>query len=125
MPEITRFYGIIIRMFFKPKEHEPPHIHAVYGEHVAVYERRCKKMIPKIKTLTPLSGYRLYVIFDDGKKVIYDVKDDINTIPSYRDLVDICGLFSRVRLDTSRTIVYWNDRIDLPSDTIYEYGECV
>ncbi len=23
MPEIVRFYGIIIKMFFKPKEHEP------------------------------------------------------------------------------------------------------
>ena len=23
MPEISRFYGIIIKMFFKPKEHEP------------------------------------------------------------------------------------------------------
>ena len=22
MPEIARFYGIIIKMFFKPKEHE-------------------------------------------------------------------------------------------------------
>ena len=23
MPEIVRFYGIVIKMFFKPKEHEP------------------------------------------------------------------------------------------------------
>ena len=28
MPEISRFYGIIIKMFFKPKKHEPSHIHA-------------------------------------------------------------------------------------------------
>lgn len=34
MPEITRFYGIIIKMFFKPKEHEPSHIHALYGEYM-------------------------------------------------------------------------------------------
>ncbi len=33
MPEITRFYGIIIRMYFLPKEHEPSHIHAKYGEY--------------------------------------------------------------------------------------------
>lgn len=32
MPEITRFYGIIIKMFFKPKEHEPSHIHALYND---------------------------------------------------------------------------------------------
>ena len=28
MPEISRFYGIIIRMFYK--DHEPPHFHAYY-----------------------------------------------------------------------------------------------
>ena len=26
MPEITRFYGIVIKMFFKPNEHEPSHV---------------------------------------------------------------------------------------------------
>ena len=35
MPEIARFYGIVIKMFFKPKEHEPSHIHALYGEYMA------------------------------------------------------------------------------------------
>ena len=32
MPEITRFYGIVIKIFFT-REHNPPHIHAVYGEY--------------------------------------------------------------------------------------------
>lgn len=32
MPTIARFYGIIIRMYFLPKEHNPPHIHVIYGE---------------------------------------------------------------------------------------------
>ena len=35
MPVISRFYGIIIRMYFQQSEHNPPHIHAIYGEHVA------------------------------------------------------------------------------------------
>lgn len=38
MPEISRFYGIVIRMFFKPKEHNPAHIHALYGEHVGIFD---------------------------------------------------------------------------------------
>lgn len=38
MPEICRFYGIIIRMFHN--DHNPPHFHAVYGEHVAELEIR-------------------------------------------------------------------------------------
>lgn len=33
MPEIARFYGIVIRMYYN--DHNPPHFHAVYGEHQA------------------------------------------------------------------------------------------
>lgn len=34
MPEISRFYGIIIRMYFKSAEHNPPHIHAIYQNYI-------------------------------------------------------------------------------------------
>jgi hypothetical protein len=36
MPEISRFFGIIIRMYFK--DHNPPHFHAIYQEHTAEYD---------------------------------------------------------------------------------------
>ena len=32
MPTISMFYGIIIRMYFAPGEHFPPHIHAYYQD---------------------------------------------------------------------------------------------
>ena len=35
MPILSRFYGIIIRMYFLQSEHNPPHIHAIYNEDVA------------------------------------------------------------------------------------------
>lgn len=39
MPAISMFYGIIIRMFFMDnKQHKSPHIHAEYGEFIAVIE---------------------------------------------------------------------------------------
>lgn len=79
-------------------------------------------MIPKIKSVKPMPDYFLHVVFDDGKEVLYDVKDDIQTITSYSDLKTIHGLFEQVQLDRSRTCVFWNDMIDLPSDTIYRYG---
>ena len=44
MPEVCRFYGIVIKMFFKPKEHEPSHIHALYGEHIGIFDLRTMKM---------------------------------------------------------------------------------
>jgi hypothetical protein len=37
MPEIARFYGIIIRMFMEPiSQHNRPHFHAYYQNYVAV-----------------------------------------------------------------------------------------
>lgn len=79
-------------------------------------------MLPRIKEVKPMSDFFLHVVFDDGKTVLYDVKDDMEQIESYRDLRLIYGLFNTVQLDQSRTCVFWNDMIDLPSDTIYEYG---
>lgn len=32
MPVLARFYGIIIRMYFRQKEHNPPHVHVIYGD---------------------------------------------------------------------------------------------
>lgn len=79
-------------------------------------------MIPRIKTLAVLDEFRLVVEFDDGYKVIYDVKEDIETLPSFQSLSETFGLFGQAQLDSSRTCVYWNDEIDLASDCIYEYG---
>ena len=45
MPEISRFFGIIIRMYFG--DHNPPHFHAIYQEDSAEYD---------INTLTILNG---------------------------------------------------------------------
>ena len=36
MPELCRFFGIIIRMY--DNDHDPPHFHAVYGENEVLIE---------------------------------------------------------------------------------------
>jgi hypothetical protein len=33
MPEISRFYGIVVRMYYG--DHPPPHFHVSYAEHAA------------------------------------------------------------------------------------------
>jgi hypothetical protein len=38
MPEISRFFGIVIKMFFD--DHNPPHFHAEYSGDVALIEIR-------------------------------------------------------------------------------------
>jgi hypothetical protein len=40
MPTISMFYGIIIRMYCSPGEHNPPHIHAYYQDLAAIFDVR-------------------------------------------------------------------------------------
>jgi hypothetical protein len=35
MPVLSKFYGIVIKMYFQQAEHNPPHIHAIYGDDTA------------------------------------------------------------------------------------------
>ena len=43
MPVIARFYGILIKMYFR--EHGVPHFHAIYGEYNGVFEINTLEMI--------------------------------------------------------------------------------
>lgn len=43
MPIIARFYGILIKMYFK--EHGAPHFHAIYGEFNGVYDIQSSEII--------------------------------------------------------------------------------
>ncbi len=43
MPVVARFYGILIKMYFK--EHGVPHFHAIYGEYNGVYKVQTLEMI--------------------------------------------------------------------------------
>ncbi len=43
MPELSRFYGIVIRMYFG--DHNPPHFHAYYGSSKSVFEIRSGRII--------------------------------------------------------------------------------
>ena len=75
----------------------------------------------KIRSVQPLPGLMLSIVFDDGRRVLYNVADDL-ALPGYDALRDVPGLFAQVQLDQSRTVVSWTDDIDLPSDPLYEYG---
>lgn len=36
MPVIARFYGMVVKMYYLSSEHNPPHIHVIYGEYVGI-----------------------------------------------------------------------------------------
>lgn len=62
MPVITRFYGIIIKMFFL--DHNPPHFHAIYGEYNALVNIKTLEIIegdlPKKAQVLVLEWAKMY-----------------------------------------------------------------
>ncbi len=82
-------------------------------------------MFPRIKKIEALDNLILHVTFDGGEEVLYDVKEDVKDIPDFRPLETEPYLFNNFTIDSSRTCVTWTDRIDLPSDTLLEYGKRV
>jgi len=69
MPEITRFYGIVITMYFK--EHNPPHFHAAYGEYKGEFDLNSLKMV---KGKLPNKAQKLVVEWaNEYKKELLDM----------------------------------------------------
>ena len=45
MPEISRFYGMVIKMYFQQHEHNPPHVHVLYGSCMGAIDIQSLKML--------------------------------------------------------------------------------
>ena len=71
MPVITRFYGMVIKMYLLGKEHNPPHFHVIYGEYIGLID---------IQTLEMLEG-------DLPNKALSMVREWAK--PYQKDLLDI------------------------------------
>jgi len=56
MPEIARFYGMVIKMFFRDAEHEPPHVHVIYGDYAGLIDLKTGEML---EGDLPSRAYRL------------------------------------------------------------------
>jgi serine/threonine protein kinase len=74
MPEISRFLGIVIGMFFN--EHGVPHFHAVYGEHEATIEIESERVhghLPRRVLALVAAGFAYMaasVVYGLGREVV-------------------------------------------------------
>ncbi len=58
MPTISMFFGIIIRMYYAPKEHNPPHIHVYYQNYSGVVDiETCEQIIGNL----PIKQLRIVI----------------------------------------------------------------
>ena len=84
MPEICRFYGIVIRMFFY--DHNPPHFHAEYDEYKVVVDINnevVKGFMPKraLKLIIEWSDLHKDELLENWKKCQNNIKpDNINPL---------------------------------------------
>ena len=59
MPEIARFFGIIVRMFYD--DHNPPHFHAEFGDKKAVIDFRGNILLGDLGSRTALRLVREWI----------------------------------------------------------------
>lgn len=69
MPEISRFFGIIISMYFD--EHNPPHFHAKYGKDYVVVEINSLRVIEG-KVSPRILGFIMEWAFQHQKELMHD-----------------------------------------------------
>ncbi|MCX6161567.1 MAG: DUF4160 domain-containing protein [Ignavibacteriae bacterium] len=61
MPEISRFYGIIIAMF--SNDHNPPHFHAKFGDSEALYDIETQKRLKGVMPITQQKLIEAWALF--------------------------------------------------------------
>ena len=65
MPEICRFFGIIIRMYFS--EHNPPHIHVEYQGKKAMFDLAGNVIKGELGSRTAIKLVREWIDLHDGE----------------------------------------------------------
>lgn len=80
MPTLAKFYGISIKMYFQQKEHNPPHIHAIYNDNVAIFD---------IETCELLEGALPPKALSMVKEWMKIHKNELKTIWNTQEFVEI------------------------------------
>lgn len=76
MPVLSRFYGIIIRMYFLQSEYNPPHIHAIYNDDVAAVDFMTGNVIEGYLPPKALNMVREWIsIYREDLKTIWETQE--------------------------------------------------
>ncbi len=82
MPVISRFYGIIIRMYCLQSEHNPPHIHAIYNDDVAAIDFMTGKVLEGHLPSKAMDMVQEWIaIHRDELKTIWETQEFKNLAP--------------------------------------------
>jgi hypothetical protein len=115
MPEISRFFGIIIRMYFDD--------HGGGCMRIKPWQRSrpwsSYRMFPRIVAVRHAGDYRLELTFADGICRVLDLRDRIlGRGGVFLPLADI-EFFRQVQVDRDAGTVVWPNGVDFCPDVLY------
>lgn len=79
-------------------------------------------MYHKIKSVSPLTEFKLSVQFSEGVTKLYDMNPLFEKIHAFDYLKEHPEEFFGVAVDTGGYGVVWNDELDLSCDELWEHG---
>ena len=79
-------------------------------------------MTHRIKSVTPIDGHILLVIFQDGTEKKYDMRNMYSIYPPFKEFEINPTLFNSVKVDMGGLGVIWNDKLDFNSEDIWYDG---
>ena len=79
-------------------------------------------MFHKVKSVSPLSGYKLSVQFSEGITKLYDLNPLFDRIPAFGYLKEHPEVFGCVSVDVGGYGIIWDDDLDLSCDELWEHG---
>jgi hypothetical protein len=112
MPEISKFYGIIVSLYWR--DHNPPHIHFTYGD----YEQGDRTML-KIVDAEYVGNYELLITFNDGSRKLADLKPYL-TGEVFSELLDHDKF---IQYGLTGYTIEWANGADLAPEFLYDIGK--
>jgi len=82
-------------------------------------------MFHKVKSVAPLSGFKLSVQFSEGVTKLYDMNPLFEKIPAFQHLRDNPADFYSASVDVGGYGIIWDDDLDLSCDELWEHGTVV
>ena len=75
-------------------------------------------MIPDIVSGRYIDGYKIELIFDDGKKGIVDFSKYLNVGGVFDRFKDIT-FFKNFKINSELGVITWDDELDVSPETLY------